>query len=160
MTEPSDFQHENGWWEVLRICGLLVTGAVAIVAIFVAAHWFATPQLGEFNESAVLAEISATAPNCTPEFPLEISLTNVSEKDVLTVGFLIQVSEVGRSTNYHSFLGTDRIIPSHHAIKECYAIPPFKVGKNNPVLAEGIPYSLASPQYEITVSGARLRGEK
>lgn len=160
MTEPSDFQHESGWKEVLRICGFLVAGAVAIATILGLAHWFAAPQLGESNKNAVLAEISTTAPNCTPEFPLEISLTNVSEIDVLSVGFMIQVSEAGHSTKYHSFVGTDRIIPSQHVYRDCFAIPPFKIGEGNPALAEGIPHSLASPQYEITVSGARLRGEE
>lgn len=117
----------------------------------------------EYNEDAVAGEITAAPDKCSLEFPLQVRLTNMSDKDVLNVGFQVQVSDAGHSTVYHSAAGsgmsTDFIIPPGHMIEECYPVPPFYSGGDAMALAPEIPSALLSPEYRVVITGARLRGD-
>lgn len=155
LRDTSEFHHESGWKEVARIVGILVIGAVAIIAAFTAISALATRKGNDFGEKNVIAKIDANSAHCTPDFPLEISLTNVANADVIQTGFVIIVSDAGHSTVYSSnVIGTDRIIPVDHFYEECYAIPSFYDDRDQLV---DIPYLFSSPQYRIVVSGSRLR---
>jgi len=160
LDNLGDAQHENGWKEVFRVIGLLSLGAVVVVAALFAGSYLSESGGGEWGEHNVVAAIDSNSANCTSDFPLHISLTNVANEDVLNVGFKIEVSDAGHSTVYFSdVIGSDRIIPAGHLLEDCFSIPPFRMNNNHPVPADGVPYTLASPQYSIVVSGTRLRGE-
>ena len=155
-----DFEFESGWKEVGRIARVLVLGALVILGSLFFLDLFFPERQSDFNADAVVANIDATSGNCPADFPLEVRLTNVADKEVLNLGFIVYVTDAGHSTEYYSkVIGSDRIIPPDHEFYECYAIPAFQVGDEFARPAESIPFNLASPEYQIRVSGVRLRDE-
>lgn len=135
--------------------------AAVIFTVLLIVAMVSVPQHAESNEDAVVGEIRLGSSSCTPDYPLLVRLTNVSDQEVLSVGFRVIVSDAGHSTEYFSVfgsgMGTDRIIPPGHSIDDCYGMPPFYVGNDNPAPAPDIPAMLASPEYRIEVTGAKLR---
>lgn len=126
--------------------------------VFTIINALATPEESDFGEKNVIAEIDANSADCTPDFPLEISLTNVSNAEVIQTGFVIFVSDAGHSTVYSSrVIETDRIIPMGHSHRECYPVPFFYEDTNR---LDSISNHFAFPQYSILVSGSLLRGER
>jgi len=144
-----------------RTLGFGIAAMIFTILSIVAA--MTLPKAAKYNEDAVTGEIAAAPDKCSPEFPLQVRLTNTADRDVLNVGFQILVSDAGHSTVYYSVAGsgmsTDRIIPTGHLIEECYPIPPFYSGEDNITLVPEIPAALLSPQYRIVITGARLSGE-
>lgn len=96
---------------------LLIVSVLALAAAAIGALVYLEPILfpveQDLGSQAVVAEIRTDSAGCTEPYPLEVTLANVSEKDVLTVGFIIYVSDAGHSTEYYSsVLGSDLIIPT------------------------------------------------
>ncbi|QIG54503.1 hypothetical protein G6N82_10385 [Altererythrobacter sp. BO-6] len=161
MNDVPDEKYDSGWKKVATVGGKMAAVGVLLIAVAAAFNAVKSDDRDKFGEGNVLAEISAGPGNCTPNFPLEITLTNVASQDVLNVGFIIEVSDEGHSTVYYSqVIGSDRIIPFDHVYQDCFAMPQFYIGETNPIPADAVPYNLASPRYDIIVSGTRLRGEE
>lgn len=114
----------------------------------------------DFNEDAVTATISQKSTTCDDtDFPLEVQISNVSDRQVLNVGFMINLADKGRSTEYDSrIIGSDMIVAPGFVSTECYAIPEFSIADNErpvPFVVE----SMLSPEYEIIVTGVKLQGD-
>ncbi|MET4133609.1 hypothetical protein ABIE62_002761 [Porphyrobacter sp. MBR-155] len=151
--------HESGWSEVGRFVGILSIIAIASLGIFVIAE-LVTKGQPKFNEDAILAEINAIQNDCPTNFPLSVSLTNVSDKAALNVGFELIVIDSGYSTEYNSqIIGSDRIIPPGQSYRDCYAIPEFYLESDYTTAIDGVPYNLSNPEYTAAVTGVKLRGD-
>lgn len=114
----------------------------------------------DFNEDAVTATLSQKSASCDdPDFPLEIQVTNDSDKAVLNVGFMITVVDEGRSTEFNSRVtGSDLIIAPGFVSTECYAIPEFYTNELRPV--PFVVETMVSPKYGVFVTGVGFEGEK
>lgn len=143
----------------------IIFGVCIIVLLVVLAVVLSTDEYQEwrykqnFNENAVTAAINQKSAICDDQdFPLEVQLTNVSDKQVLNVGFMITVADKGRSTDYDSrIIGSDKIIAPGFVSTECYAIPEFSTADNE----RPVPFvidSMESPEFEILVTGVKLQG--
>lgn len=142
--------------ELFNTFGISILGAGAAIGAIAFGGFVATrsDDAPERFSNTVSAQVIAFSENCPADRPLEVTLTNLDQVEIRSVGFSVNVQNEGHSTIYYSssdpslLLRTDKIINPGQSSQECFRMPDF--GQS------GIPYILEAPKYEIVVRQAEL----
>jgi len=118
--------------QILVICGLLVICVIILYYVFITLP----NQERTERSNKVTLSIAYNTTNCGLQYPLNVIITNRSDKTVTKVTWWLVVNKPGFSTNlagYSANYSCDKILKPGEAWSVCYMLPSTLNSQNYPL---------------------------